>query len=303
MPPLTRPASAIDFFVLGAAAFGREDFEQAGASFRQALQQEPDHFWAQFLLALCHLELEQPEQAEIGLTACLGRRPDFPWTYLFRGFARSLLNALPEAEADFRAADLALQRDEKPGARFLFFTNRGVLRWKQQRLAEAAADLEQAVALRSNQFRPRVNLAGVYAEQGKGQEAVRQLDAAIELAPNDRLLSKLHTERGRMLVKGKRFAEALADYDAALKRRPDYAAAHGLRAQLLLQQKDYQGAVQAFDQYFAKERKPDPGIYRLRGSAHMNLGNYLAAIHDYTLGLGSQPTADSYVQRGWAYFF
>ena len=55
--------------------------------FEAATQRQPDHFWAQCLLAICHLQTDQPAKARIGFNACLQRKPDRVWLYLLRGFA------------------------------------------------------------------------------------------------------------------------------------------------------------------------------------------------------------------------
>src|SRR5262249_31907100 len=62
------PADAVDFFLLGDEAYQRKDLAQASACFQAALRSQPDHFWAEYFLAVCQLRLEQPDLAEASLT-------------------------------------------------------------------------------------------------------------------------------------------------------------------------------------------------------------------------------------------
>ena len=86
------------------------------------LRLEPDHFWAQYYLAICQLKQKRWGEAKASLTACAGRRPDFIWTYLLRGFAQGELGAFAAAEMDF---DKALQLHPDETARYGIHVNRG----------------------------------------------------------------------------------------------------------------------------------------------------------------------------------
>ena len=68
--------------MIGEELYRRDRCEEAARSFnRLALQ--PNHFWAQFFLAVCHLKAQRRESAKAGLNACLSQQPDFVWGYLF----------------------------------------------------------------------------------------------------------------------------------------------------------------------------------------------------------------------------
>ena len=100
--------------------------KQSKRHFTEALRAQPNHFWAQCLLAICDLNSRKAnsEEARAYLTACLQSHPDSPWLYLLRGFASGQIasRALSpeEAAANFAAAladyDEALSRDS--GGRF-----------------------------------------------------------------------------------------------------------------------------------------------------------------------------------------
>src|SRR6185437_13060593 len=105
----------------------------------------PAHFWAQFFLAVCHLRLGEWEAARAGFNACLAQRTDFVWTHLFRGFANEKLGAFREAEEDFTNA---FRLDPDDEARYTLLLTRGVLRFQQKQLDQAADDFRTAIALK-----------------------------------------------------------------------------------------------------------------------------------------------------------
>src|SRR5205823_13863728 len=130
------PVSAGDFYLTGVEQYQAGDAAGAVGSFRAALRLRPDHFEAQCFLAICSLNAGRAGEAQAALTACIGRRPDFAWPYLLRGFAAARGEAAADAEADFAAA-LAL--DGGAAVRYAVRPNRGLLRLRPGRPAEAGA--------------------------------------------------------------------------------------------------------------------------------------------------------------------
>ncbi len=76
-------ASSIDEFLAGEQAYRQGDLPAAIAALQRALSLEPDHFWALYLLAVCHLKRTTPVkhrphwwparaagQSSSGLTCC-----------------------------------------------------------------------------------------------------------------------------------------------------------------------------------------------------------------------------------------
>src|SRR5205823_14156014 len=129
-----------------------------------------------YFVAVCSLPTD-PRLARAHLTACLVPKPDFVWLYLLRGFAHGQLQDFQAAEADFQKA-LALGPDAD--ARYALHVNRGALRTRQGRLAEAIADLRHAITLQSGRYQAYVNLAKTYEQQKGFDAAAVQLDRAIE---------------------------------------------------------------------------------------------------------------------------
>ncbi len=329
----------LDALLRGQQHYRADRLAQAEREFKGVLAARPGHFWAHGFLALCDLRAQNWERAWLNLTFCLKERPDFIWARLLRGYAHAEAGSLEEAGLDFRQAEQELARQPNAEAAYYLHVHRGLLRLRQDRLAEAAAELERAVRLRPGQYAARLNLARVYQRQGArffpvasasalgllpspaGQapllaapvlihgreyrraEAEEQRRQAVRLDPPAVVLADYHAERGRDLCRDGRYEQALAACGLALEKRPEYPLALGVRAQALLGLHRHREAARAFDRYLAAGGRPLPDVYRGRGQARMQLGDYLGAVDDYTRVLQREPGAEICAHRGWAYFF
>jgi tetratricopeptide (TPR) repeat protein len=294
------PAGALDYFLEGEAQYRCGDSKRAIDAFNHALSLQPDHFWAQFFLAVCHLKLKHADAARAELNACIAQQPGFVWPYLFRSLANEELGAAAEAEADFqKAIDFGVDEN----ARYVLFLARGVLRFKQNELAQAAADFRLAISLRPDQYNAYVNLAHVSFAQGRFDESQEQARTAAELGAPGTAIASYHVERGRKLLRGRQCEEALAANQTALALAPRYSPCHELNGQVLLELARYNQAEAAFDRYFDSGGEVRSEVFRGRGFCRMKLGKYPDAVEDYTRALELRPDADIYQHRGWAHFF
>jgi tetratricopeptide (TPR) repeat protein len=293
-------AGALDYFLLGKEQYRRGHWDSARTSFNRALAVQPGHFWAQFFLAVCHLQGQHWEAAKAGLNACVSQHPDFIWAYLFRSFANERLEAFPEAAADFQKA-LSLHPNED--ARYVLFLTRGILHFNQKELDRAAADFRAAQALKPRQYNAYLNLAQVHLAQRQFGDAAQQLRRAMRLRPPVPVVVAYHVRRGRHLLRDKQYEEALRACVAALELSPREALPHEVRGRALLALGRYTQAERAFDKYLQRGGKDVSDIFRGRGLARMKLGKYPEAAEDYTRALERAADAEIYQHRGWAYFF
>jgi serine/threonine protein kinase/Tfp pilus assembly protein PilF len=331
--------TALDHFLAALDAYGQGRLEQASRACDLALHREPDHFWAQYLRALCDLRAGKWEGAKVRLSACLSRRPGFFWALLFQATAEGELGASDPRE--YRAAEEdfadALRQAVDPLARSVVLTNRGALWVRRQRWDEAVQDLQEAIRLRPDAYQAYANLARAHEGREDWAAAVDALGRALEHRPEDAGLyytrARLHLLRGDAAAAGKDFEKvialeagdgdsprlagahvelahlrhragdypaALASCDAALRARPDYAPAHRQRAETLLALDRYAEAGRELDRYRATA-PPRAEVERARALIHVRLGEYPEAVEAYTRALQIQRDAATLSYRGWAY--
>ena len=301
------PAGALDAFLAGVDRFmggsepaERAHLERAIDDFRQALRLQPDHFWAHYYLAVACLNSDRPELAIDNLTECIGKRPDWIWAYLLRGSASGRLGQFDLAEADFRKAE---QLHPNPEALYALFINRGALRYAEGRLDEAGRDFERASALRPGHYQAIANLAFLRKKQGRLNDALEEFGKAIAHDPPALIRTDLQTERALLLSLAGRPQDALDACETILESHPRAPEVLGIQAQALLTLNRDQDALRSFDRYLDVGGPPTSDVYRGRGQARMKLGEFAAAVDDYTRALLIKPDWDIQTHRGWAYFF
>ena len=328
----TAADDVLDHFLIADELYRREQFDAATKEFDKVLERKPGHFWAQYLNALCLLRQQRPAEARALLSACLAQRTDFVWLYLLRGFAQQELQAWSAAEADFqKAAQMPLDDD----ARYVLLVNRGILRIRTDRIDDAIALLNAAIKLKPGAYQAFVNLAQAYRRRNNLDLALTQLHRALELEPASAHLYRLqarlhlerneldlalasfdqaiqretanspfqvddHIERGRLLLRGGKAAQALASFDAALALRNDHPQGQRLRAEALFRLGRFEEVIEAFDRYL-KTGKPLESVYRGRGLARTELGQYPGAMEDFTKALELHPTSAVQAYRGWTH--
>jgi tetratricopeptide (TPR) repeat protein len=354
------PTSPFDHFLSGQERYKHRDWPAAMLELDAVLQEQTDHFWAKCLLAIGQLNATpaRPGEARALLIACIERQPDLPWLYLLRGFASGQMGTvslkqaeiLPSqadplrreaalfdaSEADYRRALDHLDPASGAELRYILHVNRGVLRYQREQWDDAVADLQEAIRLDPAKYYPYDALALVYQQQGRPDEALAALTAAIDRQPDradlyrkrarlharrqeiDPALHDLkdairlevpgspaqaahHSERGRLLHGTGRLEEALAAYDAALKIFPNDPETHRLRVDVLLKLKRYKEVINSCDGYLASG-PPSADLHALRGLARVARKDLPGAISDYTQALALQPeTPQVLVDRGLAY--
>jgi tetratricopeptide (TPR) repeat protein len=249
--------------------------------------------------------------------------------------------AFAAAEADFGRALELLDRAPSDEQRYAVLNDRALMRFQRGRLDDAVADLRAATRLDAGHFNAFASLAQVLQRQKKWDEAVEQFTQAIALKPelaalyrgraavleerddqapehraaalrdfdeairlpesNTSVKAGDHVARATVLRRERRFDDALAACDEALKIAPDFDVAHRLRVMTLLDLNRPDEVIRSCDGALARG-KPWPDIYEVRGLARASRGNYAGAIDDYSHALLLRPgQARILSSRGLAY--
>jgi len=134
--------------------------------------------------------------------------------------------------------------------------NRGVVLQQMQRLDEALASYDRAIAIKPGYANAHFNRATVLKKMMRREEALASYDQALALNPGH---VEAHNNRGVVLQEMKRYDEALASYDQAIALQPSHAEAHNNRGIVLASKGDMAGAEKMFLQASAlKPDFPDP---------------------------------------------
>src|ERR1700733_3836949 len=176
-------------------------------------------------------------------------------------------------------AALAIQ----PNAETL--ATRGNILIRLQRLDDALASLDQAIAEKPDYAEALYNRGNCRQYLGQHEDAVADYSRALVLNPG---YEPALTNRGNVLSKLRRFSEALTDYEAALRLRPRDALAIYHKANAL---KDLQRFDQALDDYDrALALDPDfAAAWNNRGMVLRELGRPAEALVSFDRALALKP--------------
>jgi tetratricopeptide (TPR) repeat protein len=309
----SKPTSALDWFLEGLERYRAQQFEEASQCCREVLRQQGSHFWARYVLALCHLRTGHWVEGKAELTVCVNLRLEFIWPRLLRGFAASELGFKHTdkrlAAAEFSAAEedfnLALKQERDPLVQYVGLANRGVLNIRRQRWAEAVADLRQAVKVNREAFQAYANLAQALEGQGKWARAKEALDQAIKRAPH---LAVLYESRARLHLLRKHRAAARADFEEAIAREPKGSKSDRLvnnlveLGRLLHRKHDYSAALTRYDR--ALRLNPDFVLtqrFRAESLLALNRPQEAGEALDRYLAVSREAAAEVYQARGLIY--
>jgi tetratricopeptide (TPR) repeat protein len=299
---------------------------------------DPNRFWAQYIIALCKAQQPKPPWDVVlsRLEGCLDKQPRSPWLLMHRAIARSETQQYEGAKADFVAA---LNGVSQPASKALILTNRSWMWIHLKEWKNAESDLKTAIGMQPNSYVCHVNLAEVYQRQGKRQDAIEEMDRAVTLAPKD---ARLYAVRGRMKrdagdPKGARadldlccenqrpgsplwievmldrarlklnnneLAAALSDCKAVLDEDKKVAAAYRLRAEALVRQNQpnlTSDALDALNSYLAAGGEPTPEVHLSRGMLHTNLGQHSQALIAFDAAVRLRDDVQTRNLRGWSY--
>jgi len=208
-------------------------------------------------------------------------------------------------------------------------TDQAVALHRSGNLAEAERLYREALAVEPRDFTARHLLGVVFAQQGRSQDALGEIAAALALAPDnaDALLNHANVlktlgraadaladftgalgakpgwpqalnNRGTVLQSLGRFDEALADYDAALAAQPDYVEALNNRGSVLQDLKRPAEALASYDR--ALRLAPQfASAFNNRGSALLDLRRFADALGCFDRALSLRPgDAEAFNNRG-----
>ena len=329
---VTEPNSALDYFLMGDSKQKQGKTREAADYFASALAKQPDHFWAQYFLAVCNLQLQQMARARDNLTNCIVARRDFVWLYMLRGFANGQLNQFKNADEDFA---IALSQPHDRQAQYGILVNQGLICLRQarqiegplslpghsntvpttellsrgileacreERLAAAQRYIEEAINLLPEQGSAYRYLVAVFEQQKRSDDALKLLDKTIETSArwDPSVQGQLYGQRAQLHRERINLTEAQQDIDRALELYPS-AANYLENGRIQFARLRYPQAINSYRS--AEALSPDePETYRYQAETFLASHQYVeaaTALDSYFLKQG-RATAEVYRARGLA---
>jgi tetratricopeptide (TPR) repeat protein len=165
-------------------------------------------------------------------------------------------------------------------------------------------------ALNASQFvatnlpRPTVNPSPVETNSNRSQPSPNPVTTPQpQPSPSPQLTAKAFYDSGVDKYDAGDYKGAIADYDQAIKLKPDYADAHYNRGFILAHDlNQYQQALSDFDLVIRLNPK-SANAYAGRGNIYYQEGEIQKAIEDYTQAITISPEySQAYYNRGIAYY-
>ena len=204
---------------LGVAYARAARFNMAMDCFAQVLSSYPDDWQVLLARGTVYMQIERPKEALDDADRALRVKPDFAPLRVLRGGALAMQGKFEAAILDIDAA-IALSPDDAAG-----YNVRGMVHGRMGQPALALADYDRAIALSpAPQFYN--NRCFERATQGSDLAgALADCNKALEQGADAQFLDS----RGFVYFRMGAYKAALADYDAALGKRPGYASSLYMR--------------------------------------------------------------------------
>jgi protein O-mannosyl-transferase len=162
----------------------------------------------------------------------------------------------------------------------------GMSTWRRGSIYQDSQTLWQdTLAKNPNAWMPHNNLGAALASRGQVAEAIAEYAAALRIKPD---YAEAHNNFGTALVKQGKMPEAIEQFEQALRLKPDYAGAHNNLGVVLAQTGRLQEGIRQF--YLVLRIKTDyaDAHYNL-GKALLDLGKVPEAIKQYEQALRIKP--------------
>ena len=177
--------------------------------------------------------------------------------------------------------------------------------WQQNKLAEAIAVYQKAIALEPNHSESYWRLGQLLYQQGEFSESLVNLQQASKISPQFTIKFKyanLYYDLGEKLEQQGKLTEAITAYRQAILINPSYAEAYNQLGNILSKQQDLPAAVNAYQK--ALELNTNyVEAYNNLGKVFFQQDKWQQAIQYYQQALQIDPTyPDTYSNLGEAFF-
>ncbi len=173
---------------------------------------------------------------------------------------------------------------------------------QQKQYPKALAAVHQALAISPGDLDLLLFRASLYAAEHNDAKTILAYDDAEYAATNEDDRVKVLMEKATYFTGEKKFSQALAIFQKALKKYPDNAVAHGAMGDYYAQQKDMKDARAQWLAALKIDPKNPAVLARLSQDA-LNRHDVVAATNYLSTLVKVRPSAQSYAMLGQVYFF
>lgn len=190
-----------------------ERYQDTLAELNRTIEQNTEDTKAIAQRGETYRQMERFEDALADFSRSIELNPNYAWAIAHRGETYYLMKRYEEALDDFNRA-IELNPDY-----IWAIAHRGVTYERIERFEEALTDLNHAIELNPTYAWAIAYRCRTYEMMRRYEEALVNFDQAIALDPT--IMKESLTERGLMLSFLGRYAEAMEDYERALKETPN----------------------------------------------------------------------------------
>jgi predicted O-linked N-acetylglucosamine transferase (SPINDLY family) len=263
--------------------------DDARLCYERALQVQPRHFFAQYLLGVIAYQTGEPAQSVALIRSAIRIDPRYAKAHNHLGNA---LLAMGEFESAIESYCAAVALDPNYAEAMC---NRGNAYFDLGEFATAIESFDQAIDVRPGHTLAYTNRGLCQLSLGRYAEALADFDTVIALDANN---AEAHNYKGHALRESENLHAALGSYETAIALRTDYAEALNGRGSTFAAMKEYETALQSYDA--AIRCRPD------FAEAHLNRGNVLKELCRWQEALASYgralhfkaDLAEAYLNRG-----
>ena len=248
------PANADCLFRLGMVLTKTGRLTEAVASHRKAIEANPRHDEAHNNLGIALVTLGRLDEAVPAFRQAIQLRPDLVYLHSNLGNTLRQLGQLDEAVASLQTA---VRIDPAYAAAR---SNLGIALEVQGKLTEAAACYRALIELNPHHAMAHARLGLTLARLGRFDEAMNQVRQSLAINPSDANYAEVQNNLGVVYYEQQKLDEAVACYERALQRVPDYPDARRNRGLVWLLQGKWQAGWQEFEWRWRCKDSPAPAF-------------------------------------------
>jgi FkbM family methyltransferase len=278
------PGNAEVWYLLGAACQSLANMDEARADLQQAVLLRPDHTGAHNHLGVIFAQEERWDDAVASFHQALRHEPDGLPRFraeTHHNLALALLNQdkLDEAIVHFQDA-IRIEPDFVKARHNLCQALH-----RQGKLSEEIAVLEEEVRRRPESAEAHHDLGVAYLNQGQKDNAGASFEQALRLKPD---FAEAQNDLGLVLAGQSRLDEAVTAYQHALRVKPDFFAAHLNLGEAYRQKSQFEEAAASFQQALG-QRSDSAGAHHGLALVLMEQGKLDEAMASFRQALHVQP--------------